>query len=243
MSSVKLLIAEDNAQFLHTMQDYLKRLMIEVISVKDGIVALEIVKRYRPDIILLDLNIPRLNGIEFLNKLEEFSDLSSDVIIVSGERELINKIPLESYKLIKGIFCKPVELKDIYNNVKYILAMKEYKDDTIRIKNALKIFDFNKASKGYNFLIECLNEIINNPEGLENIEKIVYKKIADKHGINNINQIKWCISITTKSMVRFTDTKILNYYFGNSDNITPKSFIATIYDILKSEKDILKLRG
>ena len=243
MSSVKLLIAEDNVQFLHTMQDYLKRLMIEVISVKDGIVALELVKRYRPDIILLDLNMPRLNGIEFLDKLEEFKDLSSDVIIVSGERELINKIPLGSYRLIKGIFCKPVELENVYNNIKYILLNKEKEDDIIKVQEVLEIFNFNKLSKGYKFLIECFSEIISEPEGLSSIENVVYKKVANRHGFNKIDPIKWCIFKTIKSMIRFTDDEILNRYFGSSDNITPKSFMFTIYNITKSKKDIVELRG
>lgn len=243
MTSTKLLIAEDNIQFLHTMQDYLKKLMIEIISVTDGVVALEIVKRYRPDLIILDLNMPRLNGIEFLNKLEEFSDLSSDIIIVSGEKEFINKIPSESYKLIKKIFCKPVELEDVSNNIKYILLNKEKEDDIIRVQEVLEIFNFNKSSKGYKLLIECFNEIISQPEGLNSIEKVVYKKVAHKHGFNKIDPIKWCIFKTIKSMIRFTDAKILNKYFWSSDNITPKSFMFTIYNISKSKKDILELRG
>ena len=234
MTSTKLLIAEDNIQFLHTMQNYLKKkLMIEIISVNDGVVALEIVKRYRPDLIILDLNMPRLNGIEFLKELEKVNDLSSNVIIVSGEKEFINKIPLESCKLIKRIFCKPVELENVYNNIKYILLNKEKENDIIRVQEVLEIFKFNKSSKGYKLLIECFNEIISQPEGLNSIEKVVYKKVAVRHGFNKIDPIKWCIFKTIKSMIRFTDAKILNKYFGSSDNITPKYFMSTIYDIIK----------
>ena len=243
MTSTKLLIAEDNIQFLHTMQDYLKKLMIEIISVTDGVVALEIVKRYRPNIILLDLNMPRLNGIESLKELEKVNDLSSNVIIVSGEKEFINKIPLESYKLIKRIFCKPVELENVYDNIKYILLNKGKEEDIIKVQEILETFNFNKSSKGYKFLIECFNEIISQPEGLSSIEKVVYKKVAHKHGFNKIDPIKWCIFKTIKSMIRFTDNKILNRYFGSSDNITPKSFMFTIYNIAKSKKDIVELRG
>lgn len=242
MTSTKLLIAEDNIQFLHTMQNYLKKLMIEIISVTDGVVALEIVKRYRPNIILLDLNMPKLNGIGFLKELEKINNLSSNVIIVSGEKEFINKIPLESYKLIKRIFCKPVELENVYDNIKYILLNKEKEDDIIRVKEVLEIFNFNKSSKGYKFLIECFSEIVNEPEGLSSIEKVVYKKVAHKHGFNKIDPIKWCIFKTIKSMIRFTDAKILNKCFGSSDNITPKSFMFTIYNIVKNRRNILELR-
>lgn len=235
MNSTKMLIAEDNLQFLHTMQDYLKKLMIEIISVTDGIAALEVMKRCNPDLILLDLNMPKLNGIEFLKKLEGFEGLSTNVIIISGERRFINKIPLESYKLIKGVFCKPVNLQDIYNNVKHILSNQNERNDIIKIKKTLELFEFNKSSKGYNLLIDCLNEIINNPNGLKNIEGVVYKNVAARNNFESIVQIKWCIAKAITSMIRFTDTKILNKYFTSSASISPKYFMRTIYDMIKSE--------
>lgn len=167
MNSTKILIAEDNIYFLNTMQNYFKKLMIEIISVADGISALEMTERYKPEVILLDLNLPKLNGIEFLKRLNKFEALSAKVIIISGERRFINKVPLESYELIKGVFCKPVNLQDIYNNVEHILLNQKEKKDIIKIKKALEPFEFNKSSKGYDFIIDCLNEIINNPNGLK----------------------------------------------------------------------------
>lgn len=235
MNSTKMLIAEDNLYFLNTMQNYFKKLMIEIISVTDGISALEMTERYKPEVILLDLNMPKLNGIEFLKRLKKLEVLSARVIIISGERRFINKIPLESYELINGVFCKPVNLKDIYNNVKHILSNQNERNNIIKIKKELEHFEFNKSSKGYDFIIECLNEIINNPNGLKNIEGIVYKNVADRNNYENINQIKWCIAKTINSMVRFTDKTILNEYFLYCTNITPKYFMRTIYDIIKSE--------
>ena len=68
MNSIKILIVEDNIQFLYALQEALKEFKADIVSVGDGIVALEFVKTYKPDIVILDLNIPSLNGIELLEK-------------------------------------------------------------------------------------------------------------------------------------------------------------------------------
>ena len=235
MSNARILIAEDNIPFLHTLKEYLKGLMANVVSVMDGITALEFIKTYKPDIVLLDLNIPKINGIELLNKLEYCKDLSTNIIIISGEREFINKIPLQSYKMIKRIFCKPVDFNNIYDNIVKILSKQKNENKLTKMRELLEKFEFNKTSKGYGLLVECFSEIVNNPKSLRNIEKNVYKNIAKRHNFDNINQIKWCISKTIKSMVRYTDKKILNKYFRNSRDISPKYFMVTIYEIINKE--------
>jgi CheY-like chemotaxis protein len=47
MSNTRILIVEDNVQFLHTLKEYLKRLISDVVSVTDGIAALEFIKTYK----------------------------------------------------------------------------------------------------------------------------------------------------------------------------------------------------
>lgn len=106
----------------------------------------------------------------------------------------------------------------------------------IKLQDILSEFAFNRTSRGFHYLVECLNEIIRNPIYLRNIEKSVYTIIAHKYNYNNINKIKWCIEKTLKSMVRFTDDKVLKKYFSHNSNITPKYFMIHIYNIIK-EKD------
>jgi hypothetical protein len=171
-----------------------------------------------------------------LNKLEQYNDLSANIIIISGERKFINKIPLQSYKMIKRIFCKPVNFNNIYDNIVKILLKQKNENKFIKIRELLEKFEFNKTSKGYGLLVECFSEIVNNPKLLRNIEKDVYKNVAKKYDFDSINQIKWCISKTIKSMVRYTDKETLNKYFINSRDISPKYFMATIYEIINKEE-------
>lgn len=235
MSNTKILIADDNEQFSKAMQNYLRKLMVEdIILARDGEIALEYIECYRPNIVLLDLKMQKLNGIEVLRDIQRFKDLS--IIIISSESKFINQIPCTNYEMIKGVFHKPVDLQNIYYSVKYILAQQKHEKESINLNHILDEFEFNKSSRGYNFLVECLEEIFENPEELINIEKTAYKNIADKHNLNEINQVKWCISKSIKSMIRYTDTKILLKYFRDINRITPKNFIIEMYSIIKNGK-------
>lgn len=127
MNSIKILIVEDNIQFLYALQEVLKEFKADIVSVGDGIVALEFVKTYKPDIVILDLNIPNLNEAELLERIEQNKGLSTNVIIMSEDLKLINTIQGKHYNKIKGVFGKPVELVNIQESIKNIILKKKYR--------------------------------------------------------------------------------------------------------------------
>lgn len=127
MNSIKILIVEDNIQFLYALQEVLKEFKADIVSVGDGIVALEFVKTYKPDIVILDLNIPNLNEAELLERIEQNKGLSTNVIIMSEDLKLINTIQGKHYNKTKGVFGKPVELVNIQESIKNIILKKKYR--------------------------------------------------------------------------------------------------------------------
>lgn len=232
MDNFKILIVEDNIQFLHMLYEYLRKITSDIILAEDGISALKFIKIYRPDIVILDLNILGLNGIELLEKIEQDINLSISVIIVSGELNLINEIPGRYYNIIKGVFCKPVELANIQNSIENIISSKENLNNIKKMKKILNKFNFNKTSKGYIYLVECMEEIIKHPSEIKVIEKTVYPIIAQRHHIENKSKIKWCVYKTLKSMIRYTDKNILANFFTNIDEITPKNFMIQLNNLI-----------
>ncbi len=69
-NKIKILLAEDDEFISLAYKDGLGRMGFEVVVASDGIEALEKVKKERPDIILLDIIMPRKNGFEVLTELK-----------------------------------------------------------------------------------------------------------------------------------------------------------------------------
>lgn len=230
VSSPKILIVEDNIEFSNSLYTGLSKLSNKIKTATNGKFALDLIKKFNPDILLLDLKIPYINGLELLSKIRH---MKIDVIIISSEINLLNQISMESYDIIKCVLIKPVNIKSIYNNVNYLLEVQEKNKILVKLKTILNEFEFNKSSNGYNYLLESLIEIFNYPEKLNNIEQSVYTVIAAKHDLDNINRIKWCIIKCLKSMYRYTDKNVLSKYSIDTTKITPKNFMLEMYNIIE----------
>lgn len=72
MHQKRVLVIEDNEDNLFLMRTMLARAEYEVIEASDGIVGLEIARQEQPDIILLDLALPELDGWEVARKLKTY---------------------------------------------------------------------------------------------------------------------------------------------------------------------------
>lgn len=113
-------------------------------SADDVVSAIALVKNYMPDVVFLDINMPVLDGFDFL---KEFEDRKFMVVFVSAHEEFgINavKVGAEDYLL------KPINIKELKLCVKKLLAIKDKKNSTKSVSenNKLIISD----SRGFNIL-------------------------------------------------------------------------------------------
>lgn len=83
----KILIAEDEEVLLGVLRRKLEMIGYEVITAKDGLAALNILKRETPDLLLLDVMMPKMDGFELLEKLKQRDPDFADkvpIIIISN---------------------------------------------------------------------------------------------------------------------------------------------------------------
>ena len=125
MGSKKILLVEDNLIEIMKMKRTLSFLDLdhELSEVKNGEEAIEFLKDKSklPDIILLDLNMPKINGIEFLKILKSDEDLKHIPTIVlttsSNENDLI-----KCYKTgMSGYVLKPLKYEDYTKKIEAVL--------------------------------------------------------------------------------------------------------------------------
>ena len=88
----KILFVEDESALQKTFGEILKQEGYEMISALDGEIGLRLAKTKKPDLILLDLILPKVNGFEVLKKLKEDVETKDIPVIVLTNLEEIGDV-------------------------------------------------------------------------------------------------------------------------------------------------------
>jgi len=90
MPNARILVVDDEPSILKLVTAYLQSEGYDYMTAEDGISALKAVRSYRPDIIILDIMLPGMDGIEVLGQLRRESD--AYVIMLTARSEETDKI-------------------------------------------------------------------------------------------------------------------------------------------------------
>lgn len=116
-----ILVVEDELALSQAYQMILESKGYKVSVAGDGTEALEIVSHEEPDIILLDLRMPKMGGIEFLKKFRESNPDSSAKIIVfsnlDSQKEIDKAYELGADKYMLKAWASPKELVSIVSQI------------------------------------------------------------------------------------------------------------------------------
>ena len=126
---IEILLVEDNLGDVRLTQESLGEAKVRnnMIVASDGIEAMTYLRREgeyadatRPDLILLDLNLPRMNGFEVLDAIKEDSDLKRIPVVVLTTSQAEQDI-IRSYNLYANAYVtKPVDLEQFIHVIKSI---------------------------------------------------------------------------------------------------------------------------
>lgn len=90
MENKRILVVDDDPKILKIVEHSLRREGFEVIMAADGERALAVAEKARPDLIILDLMLPYLDGFEVCNRIRSSRDVP--IIILSAKGEQVDKI-------------------------------------------------------------------------------------------------------------------------------------------------------
>jgi DNA-binding response OmpR family regulator len=145
MDSYTILYAEDEEQTRLNYTNYLKRLFKEVYAVSDGEDALRKYEEIKPDILLLDINMPKINGLEVAKKIR-MKDKNSRIIILTAHLERDKLLFAAELNLTKYL-PKPISRTDLKLALSEAVAqLKEVSGDLDFIYFSDEIF-WDKRSK------------------------------------------------------------------------------------------------
>lgn len=87
---MKILIADDDPQILRALKVTLRARGYEIVTADNGAEALDLAASHRPDLVMLDLGMPRLDGIEVIQALRGWTQIP--ILVVSGRTDAADKV-------------------------------------------------------------------------------------------------------------------------------------------------------
>jgi DNA-binding response OmpR family regulator len=89
-SPITILVVDDEQRLRDLVRGYLEREGFMVLTAADGLTALDLARQHAPDIVVLDLMLPGLDGLEVCRRLRTFSD--AYVVMLTAKAEEIDRI-------------------------------------------------------------------------------------------------------------------------------------------------------
>ncbi len=129
--SNKILIVDDDVNICELLRLYLEKDGFETVVANDGETAVEYVSRYNPDLILLDIMLPKLDGWQVCREIRKNFD--TPIIMLTAKGETFDKI-LGLELGADDYVSKPFDTKEVIARVKAVLRRSADKDKSDKIE-------------------------------------------------------------------------------------------------------------
>ena len=122
--SKTVLIVEDNELNMKLFHDLLDAHGYQTLQTKDGMEALAMVRQHRPDLILMDIQLPEVSGLEVIKWIKEDDNLRSIPVVavtafaMKGDEEKMREGGCDAY------IAKPISVGKFIETVKHFLDAK-----------------------------------------------------------------------------------------------------------------------
>jgi DNA-binding NtrC family response regulator len=142
-----------------SLEQNLKKQGYEVVTAGSGEDALQMVREHQPDLVLLDIQLPGISGIEVLEKVKEFDD---DIIVVmltahGGLETAVNAMRLGAFDYVS----KPFNLDELSIIIRKALENSDLKQEVVRLRTETKksVPNIIGSSQQTKYLMEVLEKV------------------------------------------------------------------------------------
>lgn len=207
MEKIKIIIADDNLEFVSTFVNFLEEQddMEVIATAKDGIEAYDKITTMKPDIVILDVIMPHLDGIGVLEKLNRDGVMPTCIMLSAVGQDGITKRALTmgaSYYMVKPfeleVLVKRIRelknitrfpgsnfiVKDNVNRPSYInIANPKSRENNLEalVTNIIHEVGVPAHIKGYQYLRDGIIMVVEDMDVLNQITKQLYPDLAKKH--------------------------------------------------------------
>lgn len=259
MSNINVAIADDNERIRQNLKEIVSRErdMTIVGSASDGVDALAMIRDSQPDIVLLDIIMPKMDGLDVLEEVKKDENLLKKpafiILTAMGQEEVMEEAldlganyvllkPFDQIALIKKI--RQIKSGKIESDKKeFIKLEKKQQDEEYRLEivvtNIIHEIGVPAHIKGYQYLRDSIIMAVNNMDILNSITKQLYPTIAKMHGTTSSRverAIRHAIEVAWNRGKMDTINELFGYGIqAGKGKPTNSEFIALIADKIRLE--------
>ena len=127
-----VLVVDDNPQNVELLQAFLEALPVKLVTAADGVEALEKVQQHNPDLILLDIMMPRMSGFQVCRKVKGDPNTKDIQILMVTALNELGDIEQASECGTDDFVSKPVNKFELLTRVKSLLRVRHLKSELER---------------------------------------------------------------------------------------------------------------
>ncbi len=154
-----ILIVDDEAKNINLMSELLSQAGYSVMSAQDGFKAVAACRVRLPDLIILDIQMPLINGLEVRKMLKSDDRTAKIPIIFLDQKTNVMSLTNKNQLNHQEILYKPFDPADLLARIQFVIENKQLKDELSKQANKAKVvneFDENSPIKSERYLKEFL---------------------------------------------------------------------------------------
>lgn len=251
--AIKVLIADDNREFCELLKEFISHQddFVLVGIANNGLEALEVVQQQSPDVMVLDIIMPHLDGIGVLEKLSTgaISPKPKVIMLTAFGQESVTQRAVElgaDYYILKPfdfsvLATRIRQLSDGMTVSPYISPSKPRNLD-VAVTNIIHEMGVPAHIKGYHYLREAILCVINEVNLLGAVTKELYPMIAQKYQTTP-SRVERAIRHAIELAWDRGNIEMMTKFFGYTINLergkpTNSEFIAMVADKLRIEAKV-----
>ncbi len=156
----KVLVVEDEKSFVEALKVGLDREGFDVKVAEDGLMALELFRTFKPDLILLDVMLPKISGLDVCKEIRTESKVPIIMVTAKGE-EIDTVVGLEVGA--DDYVTKPYRLREVVARMRSLLRRSNWSDETEAINEGRVITVSDIQIDIDKYEVKVRNEILDFP--------------------------------------------------------------------------------